>query len=124
MSLLDALTPLPAAPISQLLHQPPPSLSSSSPRLSTLLPVRFLFPWNFDDPPLELAYDSGSSAKLILFGVVRPEEDADELPKIRVTPPIISGMLNMVGEGVGVGEAECCFMDDCLGGDGGRVEEE
>jgi len=51
------------------------------------------------------------------FGVVRPDPDADEPPSARATPPIMSGMLSVVGEGVsdGVSGAEDCFMDDCLG---------
>jgi len=56
---------------------------------------------------------------------VRPEPGADEFPKARETSSRMrSGMLSVVGEGLGVVETECCFMDDCLGGDGGRVEEE
>jgi hypothetical protein len=33
-------------------------------------------------------------------------------------------MLRVVEEGLGVVEIECCFIEECLGGDGGRVEEE
>lgn len=128
ISLLDVPIPtplppggIPEAPVSQPIHHPPPSLSSLS-----LFPLRFLFPWNFSDPEdRELAYDSGSSAKLIRLGVVRPEPGADELPRARATPPItMSGMLRVVEEGLGVVEIECCFIEECLGGDGGRVEEE
>jgi len=79
-----------------------------------------------EDPSgLELAYDSGSSAKLILFGVEPPDPGLLP-PKAIATPaPIISGILIVVGEGEGRGEEldEGCFNDECRGGDGGRVEE-
>lgn len=113
-------------PSSHSIHHPPSPPSDTLPRSLPLLPrrLRLLFlSLNFDEPPgRELAYDSGSSAKLIRFGVERPDEVA--LPKARATPtPNRSGMLSVVGEGTGVVDAER-FIEECLGGDGGRVEEE
>jgi hypothetical protein len=79
---------------------------------------------NRDEPTgRDLAYDSGSSAKLIRFGVERPDDGV--LPVIRATPL----MINPEVEGdegevvVGVGGAEGLFKDECRGGDGGRVDE-
>jgi hypothetical protein len=59
------------------------------------------------------------------LGVETPEEGL--LPIMRATPaPKISGMLEEEGEGdrkVGVAGAELRFNEECLGGDGARVEE-
>jgi len=88
---------------------------------------------------LVLAYDSGSSAKLIrLLGVDMPELEVLVPPPRALTTT--SGKLSARGVfklelrrvGVGVGGKEDkdveedgeCFMADCRGGEGGRVEEE
>ena len=86
-----------------------------------------------------LAYDSGSSAKLMcLLGVERPELEVDVTPLRTLLK--ISGILSVVGEGggtedtgsarllveLGVGGAELfleCFIALCLG-EGARVEDE
>ena len=89
-----------------------------------------------------LAYDSGSSAKLMrLLGVDCPELGA-LLPALPApsTRPTNSGMFSIEGVGVGVCEALALvlvlalgdrgratparFIADCRGGDGGRVEDE
>jgi len=87
---------------------------------------------------LVLAYDSGSSAKLIrLLGVDMPELEVLPPPRALTTTSgklSASGVFKLELEGVevGVGETEDndkeedgeCFMADCRGGEGGRVEEE
>jgi hypothetical protein len=85
-----------------------------------------------------LAYDSGSSAKLIrLLGVDMPELEVLPPPRTLTTT---SGKLSAEGvfklelervevgvggtEDEGVEEGGDRFMADCRGGEGGRVEEE
>lgn len=129
---------MPAAPSSQVVHQPTfsPSLSSSFARP---LPFPLTFrprpcePYldfdlvlvaarNLDDDPcgFELEYDSAGSAKDIRLGVDVPDELLDRPKK--------SGTLSKEGEGdgltavTGVEGCERFFIDDCLGGDGARVE--
>jgi hypothetical protein len=134
-SCLNALTPLlvPALaaldiPVNHDVHHPPPALAlelepltftSTSPSPSLLTPFLLLFPaFLLDDDPagLELAYDSGSSAKLILFGVGVDTPDDALLPP--PPPPLTSGKHNEVGDGDG------CFIADDRGGEGGLVEDE
>lgn len=59
------------------------------------------------------------------LGVDSPEEGV--LPVKRATPtPNKPGKLDVDGDGVietGVGGADDLFKDECLGGDGGRVDE-
>lgn len=107
--------------MSQPVHHPPLSVSSFPFPLSKRLFRRFLSLNLNDDPPgLEPAYDSGSSAKLIRFGVDRPELGV--LPPKTLTPKK-SGTLSVVGDGDGVTAGDC-FIAECLGGEGGRVDEE
>lgn len=72
-----------------------------------------------DPSGLVLIYDSGSAAKLIRLGVDRPE--------LGVLPPPktdnMSGMLSTVGDGEGFALL-VRFIEECLGGEGGRVDEE
>jgi len=76
---------------------------------------------SFDVPDCEPEYDSGSSAKLIRFGVDTPDDDA--LPITLATPfPNASDRLIVLGDGNGVGGTERTFNDECAGGDGGRVD--
>ena len=78
-----------------------------------------------EDPSgLELAYDSGNSAKLIRLGVERPELGLLP-PNASATPaPSISGML-FTGEGGGFGDGgtERCLSEEWRGGEGGRVDD-
>lgn len=85
-----------------------------------------------------LAYDSGSSAKLIrLLGVDMPELEALPPPRtLTTTSGKLRGVFKLelelewveVGVGgtedEGVEESGERFMADCRGGEGGRVEEE
>ncbi len=132
--------PAPAAPSSQPVHQPVFSPSLSAPLPSRALPLPFMRPrslaldlplWNLEDAPagFELEYGSGGSAKEMRFGVEAPED----VPLRGRTPsiwPKTSGTLSRDAEGVwragvsgviGVVGAERPFMEDCLGGEGGRV---
>src|ERR1700722_15630908 len=110
------------------IHSPNPPPPTPPPLVPPFL--LFFFPLNLDDDPAgrELAYDSGSSAKLIRLGVDRPEDDRPECdrlsPTARVTPMVSRlGRLRLVGLGDGDGGADGCFIADDLGGGGGRVDD-
>ena len=117
----DGPTPLlvPVTPVNHDVHHP--ELDPATPFTSTSFPFLLLFPafrLDDDDDPagLELAYDSGSSAKLILFGVGVDTPDDTLLPP--PPPPPKSGKHKAVGDGDG------CFIADDRGGEGGLVEDE
>lgn len=101
-----------------------PSVSPSS----SYFPLRFLlrffrFSEIFEDPARELAYDSGSSAKLMRLGVDTPE--GHSLPRTLATPfPNISERLPALGDERGVGGTDGTFREECVGGEGGRVDDE
>jgi hypothetical protein len=130
---------VPAAPINQPIHHPPPPSDKASVVLAPFFPdalsFRLPFPFlslNPEGEPggRELAYDSGNSAKLIRFGVEPPELVGVLLKALMILGPRNSGtgreLVDCVGEvGVGVpaGGVER-FIEECLGGDGGRVEDE
>lgn len=113
-----------AAPTNHPAHHPPSCTSPSFP-FPFFPPRRLFLSRNLDEDPSgrDPAYDSGSSAKLIRFGVERPELGA--LPNALATPtPSRSGMLVVEGDSAGVPFGDGCFIADCLGGDWGRVDEE
>lgn len=77
-----------------------------------------------EDPSgLVLVYDSGNAAKLIRLGVDRPELGVLLPPRKTELTPNMSGKLSTVGDGEGFALL-ARFIEECLGGDGGRVDEE
>lgn len=108
--------------VNNLSNHPSVSASSSS------FPLRFLlrffrFSEIFEGPTRELEYDSGSSAKLMRLGVDTPE--GRSFPRTLATPfPNISERLPILGDERGVGGTEGTFKEECVGGEGGRVEDE
>lgn len=108
--------------MNNLSNHPSDSPSSSS------FPLRFLlrffrFSEILEGPGRELAYDSGSSAKLMRLGVDKPEGGL--LPRTLATPfPNISERLPVLGDERGVEGTEGTFKEECVGGEGGRVEDE
>lgn len=107
---LDAWGPGGIATLSNHVHNQP----LSSPPSSSAFPRPFRDPFPAFLKRLLSALGSGNSAKLIRFG---------DLPPART--PVRSGVLAFRGVGTsGVPATDRRFMDDCLGGERGRVDEE
>ena len=107
-SLLAAVAPPPSPPP---YAAPLPSVGEECFRLS--FPVFFSL-----NRGLELAYDAGSSAKLICFGV-----------NLWPPPPFSFSFPSLLGDDAdddfnGVPGVDRPFIDDCRGGDGGLVDDE